>query len=547
MAGYAKAEVSPWAALVRRVGQEDLLAAGITFVAILMFIASGVQVVPAAMRALFAAHGGSDRFAAVTLLLNIALLLFAWRRYKDLRAEAQKRRAAESRAELLSSRDQLTNMLIRGSISTSGNELLDELRARGEQIAVVVLNLDRFKNVNDVYGHIAGDAVLRGIAETIADLVPPDSLCARIGADEFAVLVPFCESARNGVSELADHIVEGVREPADLAGVAIHMTASIGVAASGRDLGTIDGLLRRANIAMHAAKQAGGNRCLWFDSSMESVLKARNEVETGLRRGIPLGEFVPYYQPQVDLATGEVLGFEALARWNHPAGGVVGPELFIPVGEETGLIADLFDSLFHRALCDARSWSSSLTLSVNVSPGQLKDPWLAHRILKILTEVSFPPERVEIEITESSLFENLAVAQAIVASLKNQGVKLALDDFGTGYSSLAHLRALPFDRIKIDCSFVQTMKRDASSLAIVTAVTSMSRSLGVPVTAEGVEDRETAEQLRALGCDTGQGWLFGKAVSAVDARAFLNARGLLLASCRDAQESAVGAPRRSAA
>ena len=174
------------------------------------------------------------------------------------------------------------------------------------------------------------------------------------------------------------------------------------------DCGDIEGLLRRANIAMHVAKECGGNRAIWFDNSMESVLKARNEVESGLRRGIPLGEFAPYYQPQYDLKTGQLRGFEALARWNHPAGGVVGPDLFIPIAEETGLIGDLFESIFHQALQEARDWNDALILSVNVSPGQLKDPWLAHRILKILTEVSFPAERLEIEITESSLFENLA-------------------------------------------------------------------------------------------------------------------------------------------
>ena len=530
-----------WRQLARAAAAQDgFLAASITFAAIVMFVSNGVTVVPAALRAVFHANGGSDRIAAAALLLNIALLLFAWRRYRDLAAEADRRRQAEERAERLASTDQLTNLLIRCSISEAGNHLVEELRARGEQVAMLVLNLDRFKNVNDVYGHSAGDVVLRSVADTVHRMIPPDSLCARIGADEFAVLAPFCESTRAAVGELAEQIVAALEEPVEVGGVAVHMAVSIGVASAGKGCADIDALLRRANIAMHAAKAAGGNRSMWFDDSMESVLKARNEVEAGLRRGIPLGEFVPFYQPQVDLATGEVTGFEALARWRHPAGGVVGPELFIPVSEETGLIGDLFDSVFQQALRDARAWSGSLSLSVNVSPGQLKDPWLAHRILKILTEVSFPPERLEIEITESSLFENLAVAQAIAASLKNQGVRLALDDFGTGYSSLAHLRALPFDRIKIDCSFVQSMLTDPSSHAIVEAVASMSRSLGVPVTAEGVEDSAVAAKLRQLGCDKGQGWLFGKPMTADATRAYLDERGLLLLSCRGEAET----PRR---
>ncbi len=510
--------------LMRLAAQDDVLAASITFATIVLFVANGVTAVPAAMRAIFQANGGSDRIVAAALLLNVALLLFAWRRYRDLRAEAERRREAEARAERLASRDQLTNLLIRCSISDAGNEMLEELRARGEQVAMLVLNLVRVKNVNDVYGHVAGDALLRAVAGTLRGIVPPESLCARIGADEFAALMPFCESAKDAVGEIAEHIVASLHEPIEVGGVAIHMAASVGLSCTGKNCGDVDGLLRRANIAMHAAKAAGGSRSMWFDSRMESLLKARNEVEAGLRRGIPLGEFVPFYQPQVDLATGEVVGFEALARWRHPAGGVVGPELFIPVSEETGLIGDLFDSILQQALRDARAWSGSLSLSVNVSP-----------------------ERLEIEITESSLFENLALAQSIVTSLKNQGVRLALDDFGTGYSSLSHLRALPFDRIKIDCSFVQSMLRDSGSRAIVEAVASMSRSLGVPVTAEGVEDASVAEKLRELGCDKGQGWLFGKPMPAEAARAYLDERGLLRASYRFDQATAAGGRREAAA
>jgi predicted signal transduction protein with EAL and GGDEF domain len=330
------------------------------------------------------------------------------------------------------------------------------------------------------------------------------------------------ENAAASIQELAEILVAKVTAPLEVGASQVHTGASIGISMTRADCGDVDGLLRRANIAMHAAKCGGGDRAVWFDNSMESVLKARNDVEAGLRRGIPLGEFVPYYQPQIELETGRLCGFEVLARWQHPAGGVVGPELFIPVSEETGLIGDLFDSVFRQALSDARSWGGDFTLAVNVSPGQLKDPWLAHRILKILTEANFPPERVEIEITESSLFENLLVAQSIVASLKNQGLRLALDDFGTGYSSLSNLRALPFDRIKIDRSFVQSMSRDAGSQAIVTAVTSMSRSLGVPVTAEGVEDPTTEAAVRALGCDKAQGWLYGKALSSDDTRRYLD-------------------------
>jgi diguanylate cyclase (GGDEF)-like protein len=516
-----------WETVKTKAQREDLLAAAIAAVAILMFAGIGIRVIPDVINAMIAANGGADRFASTALLLNVALVLFAYRRYKDARSERFRRIEAEERAEILASRDQLTNLLMLNSINDTGNLLVEDARSRGLQIAMLVVNLDRFKNVNDVYGHIAGDAVLRSVGDAILATVPPEAICARIGADEFAVIMPFCESAREVVADIADHIVCRLREPVEIGGIGVHSSASIGMSRTGKECGEIEGLLRRANIAMHAAKDQGGDRSMWFDTTMESVLKARNEVESGLRRGIPLGEFVPYFQPQVDIQTGEICGLEALARWNHPAGGVVGPDLFIPVAEETGLINDMFESICRQALQEARYWDTSLVLSVNVSPGQLKDPWLSHRIIKILTEVSFPPERLEIEITESSLFENLAVAQAIVSSLKNQGVRLVLDDFGTGYSSLAHLRALPFDRIKIDRSFVQTMQKDAQSLAIVSAVTAMSRSLGVPVTAEGVEDGEAVRRLREVGCDKAQGWHFGRPRSAEETRLILDAKGLV--------------------
>ena len=516
-----------WEKVAAKAPREDMIAAAIAAVAILMFAGIGIRVVPDAINALISANGGADRFASTALLLNVALVLFAWRRYKDAREEKIRRCVAEERAEILASRDQLTNLLLLSSINETGNRVVEEARAVGQQVAMLVINLDRFKNINDVYGHIAGDAVLRSVGDAIMSTVPPEALCARIGADEFAVIFPFCESARELVADVAEHVVCRLREPVEIGGIDVHSSASIGLSRTGKECGEIEGLLRRANIAMHVAKEHGGDRAIWFDNSMESVLKARNDVENGLRRGIPLGEFVPYFQPQVDINTGNICGLEALARWIHPAGGIVGPDLFIPVAEETGLIGDMFDSVLRQALQEARHWDPSLILSVNVSAGQLKDPWLSHRVLKVLTEVSFPPDRLEIEITESSLFENLALAQSIVTSLKNQGVGLALDDFGTGYSSLAHLRALPFDRIKIDRSFVQTMQKDPQSLAIVSAVTAMSRSLNVPVTAEGVEDGEAVRMLREVGCDRAQGWHFGRPRSAEETRLILDAKGLL--------------------
>jgi len=285
--------------------------------------------------------------------------------------------------------------------------------------------------------------------------------------------------------------------------------------------------MRAADIAMYQAKKAGRNRFAWFDHSMERELQLRNELENGLRLAIPRQEIVPYFEQQIDLSTGRLHGFEVLARWEHPQRGMISPELFIPIAEETGMIGDLSLSIMRQALLAARDWDPSLSISINISPWQLRDAWLSQKIIKVLTETGFPANRLEVEITESALFDNLALAQSIVGSLKNQGVQLALDDFGTGYSSLAHLRALPFDRIKIDKSFIMSLNESADSAAIVNAIISLGESLNLPITAEGVEDVSIEQRLKAIGCAKAQGWYYGKPLSTAGARRLLAERRLL--------------------
>jgi diguanylate cyclase (GGDEF)-like protein len=505
--------------------RNDLLAGGIVLAAAVLLIPTGSEAVGASIDHMLQLGGGSDLIATTAVLLNIALILFAWRRYRDLRREVEERAAAEARARTLASRDQLTGLLTRASLADAGAILLGETGNETGSAAALVLNLDRFKKVNDVYGHAAGDTVLRAMAELVAASAGPEALCARVGGDEFCILLPTARSGGDAAAELAAQLVRRTGTPVDVGGALVHLSGSVGLSRLEAGCTDIEALLRRADIAMHAAKQAGGSRSLWFDDSMECQLKARNEIEAGLRRGLPAGEFQPFYQPQVDLDTGRLHGFEVLARWRRADGPEIGPELFVPVAEDSGLIDELFERLLARALADARDWDD-LVVSVNISPVQLKDPWLAQKILKSLTRAGFPAARLEIEITESALFENLPLAQATVAGLKNQGVKLALDDFGTGYSSLAHLRVLPFDRIKIDRSFVQSIVEVRESLAITTAIARIGESLGVAVTAEGVEDAQTAARLREIGCGQGQGWHFGRPMDCA-------AAGRLVAAARD--------------
>jgi EAL domain-containing protein (putative c-di-GMP-specific phosphodiesterase class I) len=262
-------------------------------------------------------------------------------------------------------------------------------------------------------------------------------------------------------------------------------------------------------------------RPVWFDAGMERALVAHGEIEQGIRHGLEHGHFVPYFEPQVDLTTGEIVGFEVLARWIHPLSGVVGPDVFIPIAEEIGLIGRLSEQVISEALREAASWDPKIKVSVNISPSQLADGWLAQRIVRTLAETSFPADRLVVEITESSLFADIDLARSIVTSLKNQGIRLALDDFGTGFSSLAHLRSLPFDIIKIDRSFVMNVEAKRENTAIIRAVTTLAAALQVPVCVEGIENETAYKTVMRLGCQIGQGWYFGKPMPAEQARDLL--------------------------
>jgi diguanylate cyclase (GGDEF)-like protein len=506
--------------------RRDLVTGGITVAAILLFAGTGSTVLNSCIDSLKGIGGGTDQVLATALLLNIALMLFGWRRYRDLAREVVEHAAAEQRAQELASKDELTGFLNRRSLAERASEMLARPR-RGRSVAVLMIDLDHFKSVNDLYGHVIGDKLLKAVATAIGKALPPESLVARLGGDEFAGALLFDGTDPASVESVAEQIVKRLAEPFDVEGVHAHVSASLGIARSDSECDAIDALMRRADIAMYAAKKGGRNRLAWFDASMERELQARNAIEAGLRTGIPNGELVPYYEQQIDLETGTLHGFEVLARWEHPTRGVIAPEMFIPIAEETGMIGELSMSVMRQAFDEARSWDPSLTISVNISPGQLKDPWLAQKIVKLLVETGFPAERLEIEITENSLFENLSLAQSIVQSLKNQGIRLALDDFGTGYSSLAHLRALPFDRIKIDKSFVLSINEDTESAAIVSAIARLGESLGLPVTAEGIETAAIKQRLEGFDIHDGQGWHFGKPMTAVQVRKLLADLSLL--------------------
>ena len=521
--------------------KRDIVAGGIVVAAILLFVGTGSTAMQSAVRALAGLGGGPDRLLTATLILNIALLLFGWRRYDDLNREIRERTLAERRARYLADTDPLTGYLNRRALLAQGQPMIARAISEKRHVALFLLDLDYFKTVNDIHGHVAGDRVLQIVAERISAILPPSAMRARLGGDEFVAMMAFDPAARPDIDTLAAQLVTALEEPVPHDAQRIRIGGSLGIALATDASATMETLVRQADIAMYHCKDEGRNRYCWFETGMEMAVQVRNQIETGIREGMPRGEFIPYFEPQVDIASGRLMGFEMLMRWDSPEYGMILPERFIPVAEESGLIGELSLQVIREAMAIARAWDPSVSLAVNISPQQLKDPWFSQKLTKLLVESGFPASQLEVEITESSLFENLPLVRSIVTSLKNQGVSLSLDDFGTGYSSLSHLRALPFDRIKIDKSFIAAMRGSQDAKAIVVAIVRLGESLAMPITAEGVEDEATAVELTRLGCSKGQGWHYGRAMSPADTAAMLAERGLLRAPMLPADESAAPA------
>ncbi|MES2698239.1 MAG: EAL domain-containing protein [Pseudomonadota bacterium] len=513
--------------------ERDILMLSIVFAAIILFVGTAGPIMRQIVNSWL--HGGEAPGNALSnaVLLNIALLIFGWRRYRELQVEVAERRRAEELAHQLAATDALTGCLNRRSSTTALDDMLDTARGRGSHVCVFMIDIDNFKQINDMNGHQAGDKVLQALALRLRAALPADAVLARIGGDEFACALLHEAGQIDQMDALAQTLTEAIAAPIPVDRLTLEATVSIGLASTGQALDAeeiapdAEALLNRADIAMYHAKKSGRNRHCWSEMQFADEMRFRNEVENAIRVGIPAGEFVPYYEQQIDLKSGQLTGFEMLARWNSPRFGLVSPEVFIPVAEEIELISDLSETLIRQALVDARDWHPSLTLSVNISPIQLRDPWFAQRLLRLLVESGFPSGRLEIEITESCLHENINAVRTMIVSLRNQGIRVSLDDFGTGYSSLAQLRSLPFDRLKIDRSFVTEMTRDGGNSELVRAIISLGRGLALPVTAEGIEDLEVLAALQDMGTIKGQGFLYGRPEDAAATRHRLSELNLL--------------------
>jgi diguanylate cyclase (GGDEF)-like protein len=509
--------------------RRDVVVLSTLIVGVLLLIWNGSTF----FRNLSIAQFGPDvRIASTALTLNVALILFGWRRYVDLQHEAELRAEQERRAAVLASTDGITGLYNRKGFADRAAEICEDSRSSGDNLVIISFQIQRFKAVNDQHGYETGDRLLRCIAEALKEELGADAVIARLSGDEFAIALQLCPAHLEQAEQRAEAVLRSVTRPFTLDERIIQVGAFAGIASTMLADARIPDLLRRADIAMDRARSGRAARPVWFDSGMERALLAQGEIEQGIRYGIEHGQFLPFFEPQVDLSTGDIVGFEVLARWNHPLSGIIAPDVFIPVAEEIGAIGKLSEQVIAEALREAATWNPPVKISVNISPAQLADGWLAQRIVRILAETGFPSDRLVIEITESSLFADIDLARTIVTSLKNQGVRLALDDFGTGFSSLAHLRSLPFDIIKIDRSFLADLEAKRENSAIIRAVTTLAGALSVPVCIEGIESEGAYEAVVALGCAIGQGWYFGKPMRADQAREMLAA-----ASRRDSASS----------
>jgi len=434
------------------------------------------------------------------------------------------RRNAEAGLQHIAFHDSLTGLPNRRRF----HELLDQAvqRARADPaqaFAVMFLDFDRFKLINDSLGHNAGDEFLVQVSQRIAESLRPGDIVARLGGDEFAVLVHRLEHER-AAAHLAERLMDALKRPFHVAATELSTSASIGITFSAFGYERAEDVLRDADTAMYKAKAAGKARYALFDASLHTEVADRLRLEGDLRRAVDAGQLSVAYQPLVELASGRLIGFEALARWQHPTDGAIGPTAFIPIAEESGLMPRLTDFVLHCACRQLATWQRlqpGLTMSVNLSGNDLAHSALVARVTRALVESGVRPEQLTLELTENILMSRVEGALSQLADLREVGVGLAVDDFGTGYSSLSHLSALPIDRLKIDRSFVSALSAGSNETAVVRAIVLLGQSLGKAIVAEGIESESQFAQLREMGCTYGQGYHFGRPLSAEEAQSML--------------------------
>jgi len=438
--------------------------------------------------------------------------------FRGFASDLTKMRQSEVELDRLARQDALTGLANRQALRRALDDALVGAVRRKHRCSIFLLDLDRFKAVNDTLGHPAGDTLLRLVALRLTDEVGDLGQVGRLGGDEFEVVLPSM-SSKDELSKLAQGIIDSLSRPYTINGSAVSIGASVGIVTSDYDDRTSDDLMRDADLALYAAKAAGKGCFRFFASEMHEAARLRQLMESDLRVAVEKGDLWVAFQPSVDAMSEAVTGFEALVRWDHPEHGPVSPAIFIPLAEEIGLINEIGEFVLQTACKEAANWPDTISVAVNLSPVQFKSPSLPATVRGVLGEAALAAHRLELEITEGVFLSNDEHVDDMIKSLKNIGVKLALDDFGTGYSSLSYLQRVPFDKIKVDQSFVRGASDPASrNAALIRAMVGLASDLKMQTTAEGVETEEELQLVRDLGCSLVQGYIFGKPMPADQAR-----------------------------
>ncbi|MFG1201249.1 EAL domain-containing protein [Xanthobacter aminoxidans] len=466
-----------------------------------------------------------DELFAAWIVATGALIAILIVREGELRKLIIQQRETQKLVNDASAFDGLTGIANRLQFQSEFGRELKEAWHKSTRLALFVVDVDLLRSVNETHGHDAGDDLLRQLAARLVSVPHRGGMVARLGGGEFALLFPMGSDETDELFRLASRILSRLREPFDCNGIQVNITASIGISKYPRDGSSATELLQSAEKALRQAKAAGKDCYALYDSGLDARGRERRSLEAEFRHGLEAGEIVAQYQPVVRLATGETVGFEALARWQHPTRGLLGPAEFIPIAEDEGLIDPLFTAMLRRAGDDLATWKTPRTVAVNLSPVQLVDPHLPDRTLALLAQMKIPPEQIELEITETGLLADFEAARKTLVALKEAGVRVSLDDFGTGFSSLRHLNELPIDKIKIDRSFTRRIATEAQNRKIIASMLSLGRTLGLTTVAEGIETRDEADFLLSQGCDLGQGYLFARPLWPQEAFASVNPSG----------------------
>ena len=438
--------------------------------------------------------------------------------FRGVGSDVTAQRESSEKIAYLARYDTLTSLPNRSMLNEALGEALKHAERWRSRCAFLMVDLDRFKAINDSLGHLVGDKMLAQVSDRLRALVGESEMCGRLGGDEFGVVVrDVADSAH--VQRLAERIIERLSEPYSVENQILYVGASVGSAIGPRDGDTVEELLRNADLALYRSKDEGGGSHFAYMPSFHAVAEERRVLEVSLRHALKRNEFLLHYQPVVDANSERLVSFEALVRWQSPEHGMVSPAKFVPIAEDTRLIVEIGQWVLQQACVEAAGWPEDVRIAVNVSPEQLLEPDFSSSVVRALSTSGLAPQRLEIEVTESIFLRDASVARNALEQVMALGCKVALDDFGTGYSSLGYLRKLKFSTIKVDRMFVQGAAQDsAESLAIIRAVVAMADSLGMTTTAEGVETPEEVALLRSLGCTKIQGYYFGRPMPAPDAR-----------------------------